>query len=321
MRVFPKAVIALCTVLIFAEFGCRNPVDWGGGFPTKAGPILFISDKSGTSQLYSMDDDGSNVRQLTNDPKFPIFQAAWSPDGKQIAIASSVGGVPLFGDAIYIMNSDGSDRYLLTQPRFGGSYAGADGPVWSPDSKRIAFNRTRRPEPMPGGDIFIINLDGSEERGFTTTPTIFKYATDWSRNGKYILSHEEDFHHVEDTTLGLPTIRKVLYDTDAIELDSWHGGGNLLYSTVGDRIACDSVGIVIVMDADGPNVHAVKYDSDLYMAIRSWSPDDSEILCEATTNGYAPNKVFLLDLQNGGLTDITPFKDYNGTQAVTSWRR
>jgi Tol biopolymer transport system component len=322
MWVFPKAVTALCTVLIFAEFGCKNPVDWGGGFPTKAGPILFISDKSGTSQLYSMDDDGSNVRQLTNDPKFPIFQAAWSPDGKKISVASSVGGVPLFGYAIYIMNSDGTDRYLLTEPRFGGSYAGATGARWSPDSKEIAFNRTSHPEPIPGSDIFIIDVDGNNERRFIMSPTVLKYATDWSRDGECIAVHEEDWTHRDSTTdPPLPPIRKVLYDLQGVEVRSWHGGGDLIYSTAGGKIAYDTIGAVIVMNADGSNVHSVKYNSDLFMDIRAWSQDDTKLLCEATTNGYDPNKVFLMNLQTSELTDITPYRDYSGRQSAQSWRR
>lgn len=71
---------------LFALYACKensNPVS-SGGFPVEAGPILFISDKSGSYQLYSMNEDGSNVQQLTNDPNFQICDAKWSPDGEKI---------------------------------------------------------------------------------------------------------------------------------------------------------------------------------------------------------------------------------------------
>ena len=111
-------VLIAASLFIFISSCKNNPVGSGGGFPVKAGPILFISDRSGTRQLYSMDEDGSNVQQLTSDSAFPILDAKWSPDGSKIAVVSLIGDemtYPSFRDAIFIMNADGSDRYELTQ--------------------------------------------------------------------------------------------------------------------------------------------------------------------------------------------------------------
>lgn len=95
-KVFPlnavmRRVVLWLSLLIFIPSCKNNPIDSGGGFPTKAGPILFISDKSGTSQLYSMNEDGSNVQQLTSESTFPILDAKWSPDGSKIAVVSLTG--------------------------------------------------------------------------------------------------------------------------------------------------------------------------------------------------------------------------------------
>ncbi len=85
-----RTIPAILLLVILSS--CRNnPVDSGGGFPAKAGPILFISDKSGTSQLYSMNEDGSDVQQLTDDPNFPILDVKWSPDESRIAVVSLIG--------------------------------------------------------------------------------------------------------------------------------------------------------------------------------------------------------------------------------------
>lgn len=46
----------------------------------RLGPILFVSDESGSSQLYSMQPSGFDVRQHTFDPEFEIADAVWSPD-------------------------------------------------------------------------------------------------------------------------------------------------------------------------------------------------------------------------------------------------
>ena len=201
--------------MIFSSCDRSDPISTNI-FLAESGSILFTSDKDGSLQLYSMNKDGSNIQQLTNDPNFPIINATWSPDGSKIAILSRVGGVPLFGGAIYIVNSDGTNRYLLTNPSIRGTnstyqmYLGAGGTCWSPDSKKIAFNRTSHAEPIPGSDIFIIGVDGSNEQRFTATPNIYKYVTDWSRDGNYIAAHEEDWYHIDSTT-HFHTVRKVLY--------------------------------------------------------------------------------------------------------------
>ncbi len=91
------------------------------GFLAEAGPILFVSDKSGTQQLYSMNEDGSNIKQLTNDPEFPIIDAKWSPDGTKIAIVSSISDsltYSLFNNIIFIVNANVADKYQLTPQWF-----------------------------------------------------------------------------------------------------------------------------------------------------------------------------------------------------------
>ena len=249
----------------------------------------------------------------------------WSPDGSKIAIASSVGGYPLYGYAIYIINSDGTNRYLLTQPTAGGFdttypiYRGASGARWSPDSKEIAFNRARSYEPIPCSDIFIIGVDGRNERRFTMTPTIDKGVSDWSRDGNYISARLTDFYHPDPIT-HFPNVRKVLYNLQGAQVKSWQGGGDLIYSTSGDKIAYDSTGVTFVMNTDGSNVRSIKYNSDLYLGLISWSPDDTELLCDAATGDVA-NRIYLLNLQTGALKEITPFKDYGGWQSAASWRR
>ena len=92
MKAKKRILYILCFLGIYLSFSCKdNPIDPNDGFPVTAGPILFITDKSGTNQLYSMNKDGSDVQQLTSDPNFPIIDAKWSPDGSKIAVVSLIG--------------------------------------------------------------------------------------------------------------------------------------------------------------------------------------------------------------------------------------
>jgi Tol biopolymer transport system component len=70
--------------------------------------IVYQSPKSGSWDLYLINADGSNQRQLTNDPALEGLPA-WSPDGQWLAYLSNAGG----NWGIWLIRADGSQRQLL----------------------------------------------------------------------------------------------------------------------------------------------------------------------------------------------------------------
>ena len=50
--------------------------------------ILFVSDRDWNSEIYVMDIDGNNPRNLTNNPKTDT-NPSWSPDKQQIVFQRS----------------------------------------------------------------------------------------------------------------------------------------------------------------------------------------------------------------------------------------
>ena len=54
--------------------------------------IAFHSDRSGSTQLWVANDDGSNALQLTSQPAFSVGWPTWSPDSQQILFSATVGG-------------------------------------------------------------------------------------------------------------------------------------------------------------------------------------------------------------------------------------
>ncbi len=328
-------ILSFSIVTLFFSSCRNNPVD-SSGFLTKAGPILFISDKNGTSQLYSMNEDGSNARQLTNDPNFPILDARWSPDGNKIAVESPQGGIPLYGNTLYIMNADGTDRQLLTKPEVTiydstwGTlyYAGAMHPVWSPDSKQIAYSRLMVPEVLGNIDVFIINADGTGERRITKTINSSENVTDWGGKRETLLAW---------VMVGSSPFTKVIvFDTTGTEIKSWNdnefGYLDAVYSTSGDMIALvkcsnpasmprDSIYVLGLIDDSFVNI--TKGDYKFYSMI-SWSPGDSRILVSASNGdvdklGRSLNRILILSLNGAMDQDVTPFS--NVYVLPTSWRR
>ena len=91
-------------------------------FWAKKFKIVFRSKRDGNYEIYIMDVDGSNQKNLTNNETYDGFPD-WSPDGKKIAFVSYRDG----NGEIYIMDVDGSNQKRMTNNM---EYNGS--PVWSP---------------------------------------------------------------------------------------------------------------------------------------------------------------------------------------------
>jgi Tol biopolymer transport system component len=115
--------LALATVFAFSA-----------GTPTaKAGNgrVVFQGCDSSTCQIYTVNPDGTALRQVTPGPAVK-FGPDWSPNGRRIVYARDAGG----GSAIWIARADGSRSRQLTHPRpgFFDQY-----PHFTPDGRRVLF--------------------------------------------------------------------------------------------------------------------------------------------------------------------------------------
>jgi Tol biopolymer transport system component len=149
-----------------------NPGVIGG-----AGKISFVSDRTGKFQIWMMNSDGSEQRQVTNLPD-GACQPTWSPDGKKLAVISPCKEKSLiYPDAkIYTLNSDGSSPFPLMV-----SSGGDFDPIWSPDGKKIAFTSMR----SEISHIFVYNFDTSSIEELSDTRFQDLHPT-WSPSGKQL---------------------------------------------------------------------------------------------------------------------------------------
>lgn len=170
-------------------------------FTGRPGPFLsriaFISSRTGASELWVMDWDGSNPRQLTKHGSIALGPA-WAPDGKQLAFTSFLRGAPALylltpqegylrllrdqggvnsspsfsadGTMIAFASSQDANVDIYVMPTEGGaaqrltsSLAIDTQPAWSPNGRQIAFTSTRAGKPQ----IFLMDSDGSNVRQLT----------------------------------------------------------------------------------------------------------------------------------------------------------
>jgi TolB protein len=152
-----------------------------------------LSDPYGTDNVYVANADGKGA-QLVATCKPPTciqrWYPAWSPDNKQLAVATA-SGLPI-GDnppprmGIAIINlAKGTVVPLLDHS----SKTGQDMmPRWSPDGRQLVFYRWRgHPEgPDPEAALFLVNVDGSGLHQLTPWK-LRRGDPDWSPDGSRIV--------------------------------------------------------------------------------------------------------------------------------------
>ena len=144
-------------------------------FTGRPGPFLsriaFVSDRTGHPELWMMNWDGSEPRQLTKHNSIALAPT-WSPDGRHLVFTSFLRGTP----ALYLLTP--AEGYLKLLWDQGGVNSSA---AFSPDGKTIAFASS-----VDGNvDIWVMPTEGGEGHRLTTANAIDTQPT-WAPNGRQI---------------------------------------------------------------------------------------------------------------------------------------
>ena len=123
---------------------CYSP-----SFSPDGSEIVFISNMSGTPQLWKMSSSGGWPNQLTNFND-PVSNANWSPKGDKIAFQLAPGGG--MNSQIYLINSDGSKLEKITSGGKSNNWVGN----WSNDGNYLSYSSN---EKNPTGmDSYLYNV-------------------------------------------------------------------------------------------------------------------------------------------------------------------
>ena len=153
----PRRARRIACVIVTALFAC--PALEATAQTTANGQIAYVASGPSTipfgsptqTDVWVMNADGSNPRNLTNTSEVDEFTPAWSPDGTRIAYVSGA-----FTQTLMIMDADGGNPTTIA--------TGATYPTWNPAGTEIAYVRGRDGLPV---NIVIRTLATGVEREVT----------------------------------------------------------------------------------------------------------------------------------------------------------
>ena len=111
--------------------------------PRALDKIIFVSDRSGSNEIYSMNTDGSSQKKLTNNANV-LSAPTISPIGNRIAYVGIIGKM----SQILSIGANGGKPAQLTSATGPKSQ-----PLYSPDGNNLAY--------IAGGKIYVADADGN----------------------------------------------------------------------------------------------------------------------------------------------------------------
>ncbi len=134
--------------------------------------------------LWLLEFETGQVRELTNTPKLLNWGGVWSHDGEKIAFLSQRSGF----NEVWLVRPDGKGMRQL-------SHAGADvaGLAWSPDDSQLACTVNRQ----GAVDLALLNTESGELR-YLRTSQGYHALPQWSPDGSFLTVEYEDAIHPPD---------------------------------------------------------------------------------------------------------------------------
>lgn len=243
-----------------------------GGTSLYKSRIFFVSDRSGHKEIWSMDPDGANQKQITRFNSISI-QPAVSPDGGKITFTSFAHGNP----GIFVFSVDTGGRLPFYNQRASMNAT----PDFTPDGKQIVYSSTA----SGIAQIYRANLNGTDFHRISTSRAIEVEPKINPKSGGQIafVSGRSGPQQIYMMNMDGANVERLTPGEGEASNPSWHPNGQLLAYAWTRGFATGNFNIFIM------NVATRKYDQLTHGAGRnenpSWAPDGLHLVFASTRSG------------------------------------
>jgi Tol biopolymer transport system component len=305
----------------------RNPGgDWSPVWSPDGTRIAFFSEREGKYGIWVMNSDGTNPIPVGTPPGVNDYPT-WSPDSQRIAWNCTMGKRHPSGRGdfeICVANADGTGLTQLTDTEGSNKY-----PTWSPDGSQIAFVSNRNgwptlpdyeplgydPEAFGDEEIFIMNVDGTNQVNLTNNPREDDSFPAWSRDGVYLVYSRYgclSLLQVADPAQRIQLSKEGCTGTDSGTFPDWFQP--VKTNTVGIASACSPTisfmderngqTDIFAINPDGSGPRQLTNDSAQELAM-SWSPDGTQLVFQRFSEEDSTPELYMMNADGSGLLNLT----------------
>lgn len=293
--------------------GAEHMLTKGAGVHTQPalsvdGRVAYVVQVKGVPAIYTMKEDGSNQRRLTQSERGE-FAPSWSPDGKSLAFFSMA--MDTGTQELHILDLDRADTVKIVGP---GKDMGPTPVSWSADGTRLAFLAS---DEKGKSQVFVTDRNGSAARDISSkyAPRGGGYASlspdgrsvAWVADlrGRYpIVVTDVDTGVSRDLTEG---------QTAGHEAPRWSPSGRQLVFVSARGGQMDPRSEIYVMDPDGKNVRNVS-NHPLEDFDPKWSADGLNIVFASLRNGTT--QIFEVSLESGVTRQMSTHRSHDMDHVV-----
>lgn len=247
-----------------------------GGLPSIASTqIAFIRGNVGAKELWVMDYDGANARQLTSLHTVALTPR-WSPDASRIAFTcfEPVGGTVSAQICMYSFDAG----KLVSFARYRGTN---NSPAWSPDGSQVMFSSSMQGNPT----LYVTDASGNRPKRITYSSNGADTSPAWNPKTADSVAFVSDRGGVPQLYLmnadGTNTQKLDLPDMGYVIDPAWSPNGQFLAFSW--RRPSGNYDIYI-MDVASRQIRELTRDSGRNER-PSWAPDGRHIVFESTRGG------------------------------------
>lgn len=258
--------------------------------PSTLGSIAFTTDRDGNREVYVMNADGTDLRNLTRHPA-QDGDASWSPAHDRLAFTSDRNG----NNDIFVMNADGSGLVQLTF-----NAANQVHPAWAPNGAWIAYVSDEDGD----WEIFITSVSGSGTVQLTHNTAWDSYPC-WSPDSRKLAFTSERDGNLELYVYDLSSQTEARLTDNAVSdaFPAWSPTGNeIAFTSARDgQLELYLLNVLAVQ----PSILRLTYTLPASAANRypAWSHDGNWLAFTSWRDGNA--EIYVIQHNGLGLRNLT----------------